>query len=207
MHMKFLLFDFDGVIVNTLVPAFEIMKRMKAGDLTEEEYRNWFNGNVYEKMDKVEAHPGNRIEQVTPFFQEFIPKLLALRPIDGMIDLIQKLHVLGYRMVIISSTMDEAINRFLELHKIRDCFDAIYGASVSKDKVEKMKRALDEYSALPADALFITDTLGDLRDAKNVGVPSIAVTWGYHPMATLQQGESIAIVQSSMELERAIIQV
>ena len=202
--MKLLIFDFDGVIVNTFAEAFEILKRLKQGVFTEQEFRDWFDGNAYTKMDENDPHPPDRVEQATPFFQEFIPKLLATRPVEGMPELIRKLREEDYRMVVISSTMDEPIAQYLKLHNIRSCFDKIYGASVGKDKVKKMKTALSDFQVEPSEVVLITDTLGDICEATSIGIKTIAITWGYQPLETLEKGNPLRIVQTPEELARVV---
>lgn len=185
--MSLLIFDFDGVIVNTFDSAFEIMRDLLNGNLTESEYRDWFNGNVYQKFDP---------NLVGVFFQRFAPRLLATETVPGMIELIRKLKDDGERMVIVSSTMDEPIKAYLEKFGIAHCFERVYGATTEISKTEKLKMALADTGAEASEAVFITDTLGDIRTAKKIGVSSIAVTWGYHPLEVLKEGEPDAIAES-----------
>lgn len=53
---------------------------------------------------------------------------------------------------------------------------------------------------LPKDAVFITDTLGDIREARECDIDSIAVTWGFHERKTLEKGNPIVIVSDPREL-------
>lgn len=62
----------------------------------------------------------------------------------------------------------------------------------------------ENYNADSANYLFVTDTLGDIREAEKCNIKSIAVAWGYHPVTTLEKGNPIAIVQTPKELVEAI---
>ena len=67
-------------------------------------------------------------------------------------------------------------------------------------------RALFEDSGrvLAAFMVFVTDTLGDLREADQAGVPTIAVTWGAHGKEHFSAGSYpnlIAVVDSIPELD------
>ncbi len=193
--MDLLIFDFDGVIVNTFTIAFEIEKNLRGGLLTEEEYRDFFNGNVYTKLKE---------EEITPFFKQFIPRLMQEPPAAGMVDLIRKLKSAGRKMVVVSSTMDEPIKQYLEKQGIADCFLRIYGATTSKSKNHKLMSALADNQVEASQAVFITDTLGDIREATNLHIPAIAVTWGYHPAETLEQGNPKVIVKTVQKLEAVL---
>ena len=67
-----------------------------------------------------------------------------------------------------------------------------------------MQMMLSKYSTEPTEAIFITDTLGDIEEGKKCGVKSIAVTWGYHPIETLKKGEPYKIISEQHELIDAI---
>jgi len=63
---------------------------------------------------------------------------------------------------------------------------------------------LREYKAKPEDCVFITDTLGDMREAARCGVWSIGVTWGFHERERLEKGNFFAIVDKIEELSLTV---
>lgn len=203
--MKFLMFDFDGVIVSSFSLAYEVMKKIGNAPATEDLYREYFNGNVYKAMGPlVGGTSEDRVVSTTPFFQLYGPELLKKKPVFGMVELLKELKTSGHQMVVISSTMDGILEDFLNEHGIRDCFNAIYGSTYHKDKVYKIERALEQEVRSPQEALFITDTLGDMRDATECHVAAVGVSWGYQPVETLKQGNPIAIAETVDDL-RSII--
>ncbi len=58
----------------------------------------------------------------------------------------------------------------------------------------------EKYNLNPQDCLFVTDTLGDLIEAKEVEVNSIGVLGGYHQRERLERGEPKKIIKSLDEL-------
>ena len=52
--------------------------------------------------------------------------------------------------------------------------------------------------------MFITDTIGDLREARHVHLRSIAVTWGYHPKELLEAENPFRIVSEFDEIKEII---
>lgn len=79
------------------------------------------------------------------------------------------------------------------------------GADVHKSKAEKF-RMLFKHFGEGTRYVFITDTLGDLREAEKVGVQGIGVTWGFHPRARLERGNPWAIVGTPKELEEKVME-
>jgi beta-phosphoglucomutase-like phosphatase (HAD superfamily) len=48
---KIVLFDFDGVIVDSFKPAFEVQKMIRPGiNFSEDDYRKFFEGNVFNEQ-------------------------------------------------------------------------------------------------------------------------------------------------------------
>ena len=107
---------------------------------------------------------------------------------------------LRYRLAIITSSVESPVTEYFEDKKIRHCFDAIFDMNVHRSKVVKFGMARERYGASVEDCIFITDTLGDIREANNAGVQTIAVTWGFHDRATLQRGSPYAIIDTPAEL-------
>ena len=58
----------------------------------------------------------------------------------------------------------------------------------------------EKYDLKPDDCVFITDTLGDILEAKKVNVRSIAVTFGFHDQERLKRGEPLHLVSDFAEI-------
>jgi phosphoglycolate phosphatase len=63
---------------------------------------------------------------------------------------------------------------------------------------------LGECAAQPEDSLFITDTLGDIREAKQSRVQAIAVSWGFHEKNVLLQGKPYSIAHRPEDITQAV---
>lgn len=192
-----ILFDFDGVIVDTFGISYKSMKMVVPKLPDEDGYRNWFNGNFYDSED---IKPNDvKVDENRPFFKIYTPLLMKLEPVSGITETIKELHA-NYRMVVISSTISSPIKDYLDKHNLSHYFDKIYGGDIHKSKVAKIKMVFTEFSIGPSDCIFLTDTLGDMREAAKAGVRSIGVTWGFQKLEALQQGDPIAVVNSPNEL-------
>ncbi len=198
MSKKILLFDFDGVIVDTFDVCFEISKQFHT-NLSVDEYRKWFEGNINDRPRREDAKPSDD----SRFFDLYSPRLFALTPVAGIAEVLGSLHQ-RYRMVIVSSTINSPIEEYLRRHDLLTYFDKIFGSDVHKSKVEKIKMVFAQYGATAADCLFITDTLGDMVEAEKTGVAALGVSWGYHPIETLQRGNPIAMAHTPNDMLREI---
>lgn len=191
---KLLIFDFDGVLENTFDWNYQVAcKRYK--DLNKEDYRTWFDGNIYEHPIVRASGPMNVIEYFEEYKKGFIGRvinpefkemLFALRP--------------HHHLVIISSIDDDIINPYLRENQIDNLFEEVWGIRKKTSKVEKFKDFLSLYNLTKEECYFITDTLGDIKEANRVGIESIGITWGYQNKERLQTGNPIKIVDSPKEL-------
>jgi phosphoglycolate phosphatase len=197
MDKKIILFDFDGVIIDSFDAAFEVNKMLEPS-LTDEWMRRRFEGNINDSLIEEKGRLATK-EEDNEFFNLYIPRIMKLNMFPGILDVIKNLsekHIL----IIVSSTISSPIREYMESHGAARYFAEIMGNDVHKSKVEKIKMVFEKYDVGPEDCVFITDTLGDLREAEKTGVEGIAATWGFHSEETLKKGNPIAIVNSPEEL-------
>lgn len=194
--LKAIIFDFDGVIVDTFDLSVKIC-RQNGKMVTRKQYRDHHNGNVYEEPAIIFTK-----EDGEKFYQKRheIASHEHLFPIENQIRKLAKKYIL----LILSSSREEIMHKYLKMGKIDKYFEKILGRETHKSKVEKFKMILRKYKLKPEKCIFVTDTLGDLREAKKVGVPTIAVTWGYHGKARLKKGSPNIMIHDFKELIPAI---
>jgi beta-phosphoglucomutase len=193
------LFDFDGILVNSEPLHFQAFREVLAAehiDLTEEEYFRELIGfddrgafrHVYESRQRelpaktflaLMAGKGRIMRQIIhrgqfsalPGVEEFVRALWRTRP-----------------LAICSGALREEIEGMLQGISLRDCFSVIVGAedvSVGKPDpqgyllttqllAEKIGKPL-----APADCLIIEDAPTVIASVKKVGFPVLAVTTSY----------------------------
>jgi phosphoglycolate phosphatase-like HAD superfamily hydrolase len=199
---KYILFDFDGVIADSLKPAYKVYRSLHP-HVTEEAWKRQFEGNVFDYILPEEEHtPECRLD--IPWFEAYLPVMKSEVDIfPGMRDVICELEK-DYKLVIISSTLSFPIEEFLDSHDLRSHFDWVMGSDVHKSKVEKIGMVFEKYGATSEDCVFITDTLGDLREAEKMNVESIAVSWGFNSVETLRKGKHVTVVEKPEEVVAAV---
>jgi|SRR3989344_2336442 len=202
MNKKFILFDFDGVIVDSFQPAYEVA-HMKCPHLTEDDYRERFEGNINEWQASVNTHTDEcRLD--VDFFEHYVPKMeKQVTLVPSMGEVVATLAE-TYTLVIISSTITLPIERLLEKYNLRKYFTEVMGNDVHKSKVEKIRMVFTKYSVAAQYCVFITDTLGDMREAEKSGIGALGVTWGFHTVETLQRGNPFRLVSDPADIVSAV---
>jgi len=196
---KLLIFDFDGVLEDSFDWNYEVAKK-RYKNLDKEDYRTWFDGNIYEHPTVKAAGPMNVIE----YFEEYKKGFENREMKSNFKQMLFRLKI-KYHLVIISSIDDDIINPYLERSKMDNLFEEVWGIRKKTSKVEKFKDFLSLYNISKDNCLFVTDTLGDIKEANKVGVKSIGVTWGYQDRGMLEKGDPINIVDTTQELEEYLL--
>src|SRR5882724_3306551 len=126
--MKFLLFDFDGVLVDSFDMCYATSVKLNPKMPSAEAYRDYFNGNIFDAKEIVGDSKSSVQSADDPFFSIYTPALLQLPPIEGMVNVVRRLHAEGTRkLAVVSSTVNSPIEQYLEMHGLRALFDAVYG--------------------------------------------------------------------------------
>ncbi len=194
MIKKTIVFDFDGVIVDSFAVSFASLTEL-GFDLNREQYLARLEGSLYESFG--ERAPV--IDERDPFWARYASQLEAVCVFPDMIETINTLAE-SSTLWINSGAPTTIIHRQLERFGLQDQFAGVWGCNTDASKVRKFERLFAEGHADPASTLFVTDTLGDIREASRVGVKTIGVSWGYHPAETLRRGEPFAIVDQPSQL-------
>jgi len=199
MKYKLVMFDFDGVLVDSFEDAYATMDAVTEESLSRERYRDMYLGNIY---DSKEVKEEREVEDwaENSFFKVYIPKILAMEPVAGMREVLEGLQACGVKMVVVSSCVDVAIRGWAEKNEFLEFFEGIYAVDVDTNKVRKIGKALGDVGVGADEAVFVTDTLGDVREARKADVESGAGGWGFHGEDRLFLDGEVRMVHSAGEL-------
>jgi tRNA nucleotidyltransferase (CCA-adding enzyme) len=195
-NKKLVIFDFDGVLVDTLEFSYQIHKS-KNNNLTWERFQEFSNGNFHDGIES-DIKKG-KLAIPDDFYGQYKKGLEALAMHDILHNCILFLAT-NYRLAIVSSTKDEYITNFLIKENIAEYFSDILGVDIHKNKTIKIQMILEKYNLISRDAVLITDSLGDILEANECHVPSVAVTWGIHGQANLVKGNPASIIDNPQDL-------
>ncbi|MBW2148890.1 MAG: HAD family hydrolase [Deltaproteobacteria bacterium] len=199
---KLLIFDFDGVIVDSLAFYFEAWSRaMKAfgrEDLAEREaFLSLLDGNLYESMSR-QGIPFRAFPELSNRIQSAL-RINRIVPFPGIPEAIQSLSR-NKSLALVSSNNSSMIKSLLERHGMSDIFDPILGADTERLKGHKIDLALEAHNVPAVDSFYICDTVGDIREARSVDICVAAVTWGWHNAERLARAKPDRILHCPQEL-------
>jgi phosphoglycolate phosphatase len=180
--MKLFLFDFDGVLVESL-DVYEktvslILKKInKPLTRGREEFLELFEGNFYESLAKRGVDLKEFVEASTDIFSQInYNEMKAVTEMLPVIEELQKNNIL----LIISSNDSATIKEAIERYQFNGNFQEVLGSDFMLSKKDKILYAINKYQIAAADIFYIGDTTGDIKEGKEAGVKTIGVTWGWH---------------------------
>jgi phosphoglycolate phosphatase len=180
--MKLLLFDFDGVLVDSL-DVYEKTVTLCLAKINQPltrgraEFLELFDGNFYETL----AQKGVNLENFMTASVDILSQVnySEMKPFDAMWPVLQELKK-KHCLIVISSNDTPTIREALRLYGFEDIFQEILGSDFMLSKKDKILYAIKKYSVMLEDIYYIGDTIGDIREGKQAGVKTIGVTWGWH---------------------------
>jgi phosphoglycolate phosphatase-like HAD superfamily hydrolase len=197
MEKRHLIFDFDGVIADTFEIAFAVAQ-LTYPTLTRESYKQKWNGNI---GDAVFTEPKSDIE--IDFQKEFAKRLETIEMTWRTKNSLQLLNE-HYDLYIVSSTNTETIVSFLKRHKIKGLFKKVLGVDVESSKVKKFQMLFKKYSIQPEKVLFVTDTMGDIKEATEVGIKKIYPVYGTYTNLHLLKTTGLQVFDSLISFQQCM---
>jgi phosphoglycolate phosphatase len=199
---KLILFDFDGVIVDSLELYEEIARRCleeieKPIIKNREDFLSLFDDNFYETMRQKGVDVGA--------FNRAVERLISqvdynrAVPFFDLIPVLEKLENENI-LVIISSNSLAAIKTIISQYRFDHYFKEILGADFMFSKIDKINYAVEKWNFSREDTYFIGDTLGDMKEAKMAGVKTVGVTWGWHPRERIEKAAADFLFDAPNEL-------
>ena len=203
--MKYIFFDLDGTLVDS-------------SEGIETTFLHTFNELGVPAPDKktIQTFMGPPLE-VT--FTNHVPKELVTKAVEiyrtyykeagqqqtylypAIKELLHQLKGLGYHLFITTSKNQEVSLEIAHSLGISGYFEGIYGSSPgSMHKADIIQRVMTDYQIPPAEACIIGDTKFDIIGGKNIGIHTIAVSWGFAPLEDLKAQRPDTIIYHPLEL-------
>ena len=207
MSASLVVFDLDGTLIDTahdLVASLnhtiglEGLEPVTYSDLT---YLVGHGGQVMIKrafaLRGREISDGDLQRMLGAFVDHYSDAMPGVSvPYPGLTDAMDRLSGAGYRLAVCTNKLEGLARRLLDGLALTTRFSAITGGdsfAVRKPNAEHLLGTIRLAEADPKRTVMIGDSLNDMLVARNAGVPSIGVPFGYSdvPVADLEPSHII----------------
>jgi len=200
--VKYLIFDFNGTIVDDLPLVMEIMSeslKTKNIDITKYSIEYLRQQGIKKFMEEIKM---SKIELLWLF--KDIKSKIKDRQSDCPIvkDLEKYLPELSgkNKLLIFSSNNPVVINNYLQKNNIDKYFSGVYEDDSYFGKEVGLKKVIKDLKINIADAVYLGDESRDIIAANKVGIKSVAVTWGFEGSAPLSVANPDVMIDRPEEL-------
>ena len=111
------------------------------------------------------------------------------KPYDGILQLLADLKASGKKTAVISNKYDEAVVQLCKDY-FPELFDAARGERAGvprKPAPDGIYSILEELGSVKEHAVYVGDSEVDMETAKNAGLVSVGVTWGFRDRELLEE--------------------
>ena len=123
-------------------------------------------------------------------------------PYPGIHQLLQTLKTQGHDLYVATSKPEKTSLEILDHFQLSEYFDIICGASFDHSrhsKAQVIQHLLDQTGS-DLEAIMVGDTAFDVLGAKEHGIPTIGVSWGYGLVQDMKQAGAKGIAHTMEEL-------
>jgi phosphoglycolate phosphatase len=214
MHLRAVLFDLDGTLVDSLGDIATAMNHALAhhGLPThpQQDYRRFVGEGVLQLVRR--AAPAGREDlhpQVLATYHAYYDDHLFDRtlPYPGVPEVLAALAGDGVRLGVLSNKSDDFVKRLVARLLPGVSFAAVYGERAGVPRKPDPTAALalaEELGVPPGECAFVGDTPIDMDTARAAGMYSVGVTWGFRSEVELRSHGARAVAGTADALLAAL---
>tara|TARA_Y100000768_G_scaffold387668_1_gene379718 strand:- start:3489 stop:4142 length:654 start_codon:yes stop_codon:yes gene_type:complete len=177
--IKAFIFDFDGVIVESLKiksdAFYEIYQRFGLEVAKKVVDHHESNGGmsrfkkfkIYHNEFLGKAILDDEILELSKIFSNLVvQKVASANYVKGVIDFLQNISENNFKIFISTATPQIEINNILNLREINHFFDDVFGSP--SEKTNHLLKIIDTYDFKASEMIFFGDSKSDMLAAQNV---------------------------------------
>jgi phosphoglycolate phosphatase len=201
-HRELVMFDFDGVIVDSLdVFSTAFLDACTAagveGFTSPDDLLAVMEDNFYAGMRARGVDDARVAEVLRRLGSALVRARHWLKPFPLVPEVLEDLAD-ARTVIVVTSSPTEVVEGWLRTHEVHGVTE-IAGAETARSKVEKI-HALQ--ARFPGQEVYwyVGDTAGDIREAREAGVTPLGVSWGWHEPEMLMEAGAERVAFSPAEL-------
>lgn len=208
---KFVLFDFDGTLVDTGRGIMDCMRRAleKNGIDPGADMRRFVGPPVLDALRTFYGMDAAEAERIKDEYRALYAAggLYDCAPYPGALDCVRALHAAGRKTAVATSKPTRFARILLEKFGFLPYFDAVCGAEsdAHAGKAEIVRLALGALGARPEEAVMVGDRKYDVAGAAACGVPCIGFAGGYEQRGEFAAAGAVAEVSGHAALRALLL--
>lgn len=210
MKYNTILFDLDGTLLDTLDDLADSVNAVLQKEgyqlRTKDEIREFIGNGVKMLMKRSlpDGTPEDEVVRCLAMFREIYLKnmLDQTKPYDGILEVLSVMKRKGMKIGVVSNKLDEATKEMCRLF-FNEYVDVAIGDSPERKKKpdpDSVFEALKQLDSQQDKTLYVGDSNVDMKTAKNSGLDSVGVTWGFRSREVLIEEGADYIIDEPLQL-------
>ncbi|PTY37871.1 phosphoglycolate phosphatase [Saccharospirillum sp. MSK14-1] len=190
MTLKAVLFDLDGTLVDSVPGLTEAVNGVLAelgGEVcNDDQVRVWVGNGPQKLIERALAFRAMDLpsEQALERFRHYYEQTLGNAVCyPGVRTGLAALRKAGLKLACVTNKSSHYTEPFLRQLELADAFDEVLcGDEVDRPKPDPQSLQIlcDRFGISTREAMMVGDSVNDLIPAETIGMPRIAVSYGYH---------------------------
>jgi phosphoglycolate phosphatase len=207
-YQKYVIFDFDGTIVNTLELAVKIYNNIAPRygcKLVEKEDRDLLRAKRPQEFLKKYGISSVKLPFLLLKMRNEISKHVSdIELVKGMKPVLYEIKNAGFHLGILTSNSKSNVGKFLENNNIGNVFNFTSSSRHIFGKDKSLLRLLETNNIHRETAVYIGDETRDIEAAKKAGISIVSVSWGFNSREILSVLQPDQIADSPDELQACL---
>ncbi|MDD3842067.1 MAG: HAD family hydrolase [Candidatus Izemoplasmatales bacterium] len=212
LNIKAIIFDLDGTLLDTIDDISDSMnlalQQNGLRTFSVEEYKYFVGSGVDELIRNTIS-----VQNADQSLHESLKKCyldnyarrqhIKTKPYPGIQELLKNLDDLGLIVNVLSNKPDHDTQTVINYYFPNIKFGRVYGKRpgyLVKPNPLAVNEMISELQISKTEVLYVGDTYTDMMTAKNAGLISIGVLWGFRKVTELQAGDAKYIVTNPEEI-------
>ena len=214
---KLCIFDLDGTLADTLTSIAYFsnasLSRFGLEEIEKEKYKKMVGNGAKTLVRRMVDAVGGTDEQFERVYEDYVRTydedfMYLTTAYDGIIDMLHALKENGIKVAILSNKPDSTTKKIAQELFGDALVDLCYGGREGvplKPDPTAVLGIIEEFGVSLEDCLYIGDTNTDIQTAKNAGLTSIGVLWGFRDREELASSGADYIVSHPLEISQIAI--
>lgn len=216
MRYKYILFDLDGTLTDPVIgitkSVAHALKRMKNIEVEPVELTNFIGPPLLDSFMEFYGFTENEANHAIECYREYFKDegIFENEIYDGIKDLLDELKTTGTIMAVATSKPTVFAERIIDYFALNHYFKVVLGSHLDGGRTKKSEVIEAVIEALGIqdlkEVVMVGDRKHDIMGAKQMGIDSIGVEYGYGSYEELERAGAVFVVGDVSELRKLLLE-